>query len=75
MDISIAYWQIEDALESREEDAVLKTLEEKFNISDEKLERILTLYDYRLSREGDMLSHYGIEERVIRWRQTEASVC
>ncbi len=33
MDISIAYWQIEDALESREEDAVLKTLEEKFNIT------------------------------------------
>lgn len=33
MDISIAYWQIEDALENREEDAVLKALEEKFNIT------------------------------------------
>lgn len=33
MDISVAYWQIEAALENRAEDEVLKTVEEKFNVT------------------------------------------
>ena len=33
MDISVAYWQIDNALELRDEDEVLKTIEKKFNVT------------------------------------------
>lgn len=33
MEISVAYWQIDEALKNRDGDEVLKTLEEKFNIT------------------------------------------
>lgn len=33
LDISIAYWQVDEALEKRQEDEVLKKIEDKFNIT------------------------------------------
>ena len=33
LDLSIAYWEIDNALENRENDIVLQTLEEKFNVT------------------------------------------
>ena len=33
MELTVAYWQIDDFLARGEEDAVLKTLEDKFNIT------------------------------------------
>lgn len=33
LDISIAYWQIDNAMEMRDEDAVLKMIEKKFNVT------------------------------------------
>ena len=33
MEISVAYWQIDEALKNRGDDDVLKALEEKFNIT------------------------------------------
>lgn len=36
------------------------------NVSDEKLDRILAIYDYLLSEEGTLLSNFGIENETYR---------
>lgn len=39
------------------------------NVDEEKLERILAIYDYLLSREGILLSHFGVEGETYTLNQ------
>ena len=42
------------------------------NVSDEKLDRILAIYDYLLSEEGTLLSNFGIEDETYTIKEDKS---